>query len=159
MLFRNAIKKRTFIVLFFYLSSCTSSPQWYLAKTITCDPCFNSGRMYFASESCNRGLELEIDQGLSGLRMYINVSSFEVPPISDTCAKAKVAISICGEETLALADIFQGGQRLLLPDDARDLIIESLQEGNTVTLKTGRYCAEIPPAHFAKAYNELIILL
>lgn len=111
--------------------------------------------MFFADESA-RGVELELDAGSSGLRMYVNVFSIEVPALPDSPTLAKVSLKICDEEYLYLAHILQGGQRLLLPDEARDTIIEALVDGFPITLSTGRYCSAIPAANFQALYDDLI---
>ena len=102
------------------------------------------------------GLELELDFGISGLRMYVNVFSLEVPSHAETPHIAQVVIHINEERFVFFAHILQGGQRLLLPEEASNTIIEALSAGFPVTISTGRYRSVILPANFQKQYKALI---
>ncbi len=148
-------RKGALVALFLLLTSCTC-PNWTLDKTITFNPCYNSGRLYFYADCCGKDLELELDRGASGLRMYINVFSLEIAPVILDPPQAELVITIEESEYKYLADILQGGQRLLLTDEARDLIIDTLQSNQIVILKAGRYKAAIQPENFSSLYYNLL---
>jgi|694.fasta_scaffold01000_17 hypothetical protein len=154
MTFRYSLKKRAYIALFFFFVSCQTYPHWELRKTSTDRPYYNSSRIYFSDENA-RGLELELDYGVLGLQMYVNVFSLEVPSLPDDPTLANVNVEIDGEQRVFIAHLFLGGQRLLLPDEARDLILETLLSGAPVTLSTGRYRSIIPPANIQTLYKKL----
>lgn len=153
--------KRASIALFLLLSACKSpcKQQWTIEKVITNSPCFNSGKIYHSPEDTFCGLELEITRGECGLRMYINVFSLEIRTDSPMQNTASVEVVCLNQKHIFNAFLYQGGQRLLLPSQAKDLIIESLTQNETVCISVGgRYKSEINPEDFVCKYDALLKL-
>ncbi len=148
-------RKRALSALFLFLISCTTCHQWNLIETRADSPCFESARLYYAPEVMSCGLELELDCGTSGWRMYVNTFSLAIAPIDKNNPQATVNIEIEDIQYQFLADLFKGGQRLLLPDEARDLIIETLLQGMLVKITVGRNSEVFPPKNFAEHYEKM----
>lgn len=140
--------------LFFLFLSCQCQPLWIFEKTVTCRSDFNSGVLFYPAEDPITNLELEITQTGSGLYAYINV--FACPILSTTQDhQVEVSVTINSEENCFLADILTGGQRLLLPDDARDLIIGALLDGMAVDVRAGPYRQNVSPDGFRGGFCQL----
>ena len=153
----RSLGKRTIILLFLFLFSCQPlRPKWELEKTVTRRSNFNSGVLFFPAEECFTHLEFELAKTQSGVRAYIN--TFFSPIASTEDHQVEVSVATETDKYCFFADILKGGQRLLLPDEARDMIIELLLNDETITIKVDRYQQRIPPTYFRKLYRELIHL-
>lgn len=143
--------------LIFFLSACAPDcRRWEIDVTDeTCLPLYNSGRMSLATGPCDN-LELELDRGSSGLRMYINVFAMALPHSQEDDQKTNVNVEILDETWTVLAERLQGGQRLLLPPEIADIIVDALLSNQLVNISVGRYHAEILSAGFKKHYDELL---
>lgn len=138
------------------LSSCSSPVRhWEIEQTLTCNPCYNSGKVYFPPCDEIFGLELELARGPTDYRMYLNIFSRQFPSEDEEGNKTKVSVTIAEQPTDFLANRFQGGQRLLLPDEAVDQIINALIDNQTVTIAVGRYSSEIVSENFIAVFDEL----
>lgn len=127
-----------------------------MQKVVTNDPCNNFGRLFLIPIDPYCGLELEISKVESGLRMYINVFSLEIKPETPKQNTVPVEVTISEETRTYKAFIYQGGQRLLLPSEARDWIADALIDCGIVSISVSRYHADIIPDGFAESYDQLI---
>ena len=77
--------------------------------------------------------------------------------LSDTPCNKTVDLSIItgNLKHRVTADLFTGGQRCLLPDSARDLIIEELLADRPVEIEVGIHRTEITSCEFWPCYNML----
>jgi hypothetical protein len=156
---KNLISKGAFFALLLFLFSCRVPCQrWQIEKVSASSRCFNSGRLYLTPQDDFSGLELEITRGESGVRMYINVFSIEIKPETLTQNTAFVEVKRNDEKQVFQAFLYQGGQRLLLPSQARDYIIDALYCNETIIITTDRYQSEITPNNFSEAYCILLNL-
>lgn len=122
-----------------------------MEKAVTCDPLFHSVRLFYDSQDPFCQVELELVQSASGLRMYVDTFS---RPLSNSNA-FPITLTIDGESQIYPAELLQGGQRLLLPDIARDAVIEALLNGQCVEIAAGPYQIEILPTKFRKYFAKL----
>lgn len=102
------------------------------------------------------GLEIELAKGQSGLRMYLNVYSLEVPQEEPGTGSTFVEILRGNESCSFYASIFSGGQRMLLPSEGMDYIISSLLCQEPLSITVGKYHTEIKPLDFVKKYKLLM---
>lgn len=144
-------RNRALCALFFFLSSCASYPQWHLEKVVTCDPLSRSIRLFYDSLDPFCQIELELVQSVSGLRMYLN--TFGRPLSYGTTFP--ITLTIEEEDLVYTAELLEGGQRLLLPDAARDAVIEALFNEQCVQIAAGPYQATILPTQFSKYFTTL----
>lgn len=147
------------VLLSFFLSSCTgnSCREWIVWTTETDCPQFNSGRMFLSPDASSNQIELEIDRGPSGIKMYLNLFCLPVAPLPNDPTKAAVELLIEGDESRIFYPIrYIGGQRLLCPEDIASLIIEKLLDEETVVIKIGRNKITVIPDNFADTYQALI---
>jgi len=104
-------------------------------------------------ESDYGGIELQIDRGSFGQRMYLNTRS--LPFSINKEGKSVVKVSNATETVTIQATSLEGRQRVLIPDDTASWIIRNLLEGQTLTVVIGRYKTEISPHDFRYKYREL----
>lgn len=144
----NVKKKGQFFVLsfLFLLTACSSaSSHWQTEVTETPSPCFNSTRLILPSSNAVKGLDVEIVQSFSGTRMYVTSCSLPFPSIPDDPDRAVVAITIDGRQEVVIAERLRGGQRLLLPPEAMQQVIDALHQNNSVHLCIGSFQTQVSP--------------
>jgi hypothetical protein len=154
---RQLIKRAISSALFFFLYSCSKPGQsWNYQQTITPYPVYNSGKLSLYPQNDFRGLELEFIKGNSKMRMYLNIYCLSFPQEQNDSSKTLVTISTSNDTQEVLAHRFEGGQRLLLPDEAASNIICKLLNNQIITIAVGRYSSDIIPQGFAKNYFRLL---
>lgn len=81
---------------------------------------------------------------------YLNAFTLLFPTNADD--EEHTTVIFCIEETTQtfLAERLLGGQRLLLPDEAMQLTMETLQENKTIEITVGRYQATLIPDNFVR---------
>jgi hypothetical protein len=124
----------------------------------TSNPCYNSGRMLLTPESENCRLSLELTRGSSGMRLYLNILFLQAPPCPEDPSRTLIEVELGDEPVMMSAYILEGGQRLLIPGEEADRLIESLSDGLPFTIKFGRHTLSIIPANFSEVYQELLAL-
>lgn len=153
-------KRKVWLVLLsfslLFVFGCSSAcRQWQYDDV--CTPCglYNSGRMILPVCIPGNNLELEIRRGLSGTHVYVNVCSLPVPPASDDNSIAPVTVSVGDSITKTFAERLQGGQRLILPCEISQDIINGLLNNECIVISAGAYQAEIINTGFHKHYERL----
>lgn len=150
----------TILSFFLPLCSCTTAPsrQWELEKACTPYASYDSARLFLPVDDQYRGLELVLVHGSQGASMYLNACNSMLP--CDPCEGADfdmtpVDLVIADQYVTLMAHRLKGGQRLLLPTEAVNLIVESLFAGCPVFLTVGCYQTEITPCNFPELYYQL----
>jgi len=90
----------------------------------------------------------------NGVRMYVNAYSVPFSTLESDPGQALMLIGVNEDIFEFQADVLQGGQRLLVPDEAVSLIITSLSQNIPIKITVGRYCATIVPDNFLFLYND-----
>lgn len=153
--------QRAFLALCLVLSACSNVKvrEWEIQTNITKSPCYNSGRLLLNPENGCPYLELEIVRSASGLKAYVNILFLKALPLLDDPERTEMVICFENAEPWVIYPyIFAGGQRLLIPSEAADCLIQTLQEGHSFTIKIGRYQTTIVSTAFTKVYKELMKL-
>jgi len=162
MIFCKILRKGNLLFLSFlisiFVSSCSSVGQrqgWVLEKAITPYAIYDASRIFLPVDDQFRGLEVVYVRGSQGVCMFINACSIPFPT-DDTCPdKTDVVVEIADSFYVVRADRLKGGQRLLMPCDITENIVEALLVGCPVYITIGRYCGELIPDNFEKVYREL----
>lgn len=149
--------KRVLVALFlFTLTSCeTPCRQWSLDQYSSKYSCFESSRMTLPGSSTSSPLTISIIRTISGVRMYINLLQLPVPPDPTDLSKAVVTISDDCKSYQISVHRFEGGQRLLVPNEVSQQLIELLLNDQSFKISVGSYRSDIIPANFQKLYNTL----
>lgn len=91
--------------------------------------------------------------------MYVNAFGLEIQPEGQTLeghSTVTVTVSINHQSQEFLAYLLQGGHRLLLPENAKHLIVEALQNNYSVEISVASYTTTIIPDDFGKHYQKFI---
>ncbi len=89
------------------------------------------------------------------LRTHLEVHSQTIPPYQGNQNQVLVTLKTAGQTTHSLAYRHAGGQRVTLPSDLQDLLIQSLLKGDPVTLELPGYSTTLSPKQFASSYQKL----
>jgi hypothetical protein len=157
-----SLKKRTpnvlfFFLLFFSFSCVKPCQQWEMDHIEAQCPYYNSTKIYLPALNSFSNLEVEIVRTANETRMYFNIFTLEFPWICEDESKTEVCLVIDQQEYRFLADRLEGGQRLLLPPDALELVVQTLLQYAPVQAIVGRYTADIIPNNFCVVYNRLLL--
>lgn len=144
--------------LFFFFSCSKPCQEWEFGQVVTPCPCYNSGRLFLPTTDPSRGLEIEIIHASSNNEtlLYLGAYSLEFTGTKENPNKTLVTVTIDEQSIVVAADRLEGGQKLLMPPEATQTIINALLENRVVRLKTGRYQTEILNANFCELYYKLI---
>jgi len=84
-------------------------------------------------------LELEIVHNSAGLRFYVNLLLLEAPSLKDDPSRTTLTIEWEDQEPWTINPfLLGGGQKLLIPGNIADVLIEKLLDGKTFTIRLGR---------------------
>lgn len=101
-------------------------------------------------------MELELVRTVEGIRLYLNVFGLEIPATSCDGIFSSVFISFREYSYTFVADRLLGGQRLLIPKNVQDDIVNNLQEGQPVFIRVGHYQSDIYPEQFLKLFMQMV---
>jgi hypothetical protein len=153
---------RNFLCLFLLLlSSCSTSAcrQWEIQEIGSKIPCFNGGRLILEPDSDYSHLELEIIRNSSGIRFYINLLFLQASPWPKDPSRTCLTIQFSDQEPwMVYPYLLEGGQRLLLPRDVADILVQSILDENAFTLQLGRSQISVVSTNFMKSYQRLLVL-
>lgn len=143
------------------LSACssTSCHQWEIQEILTKTSCFNAGRLILAPDSDCSFLEFEITRNRSGIRCYLNLLFLQASPFPDDPNRTRIEILFEDQEPrLVYPYLLNGGQRLLLPGDSADVLIQALLDDLPFTIKIGRANLQVVSTNFEAVYSRLLAL-
>lgn len=152
-------QRMTILCAIFNLAACsTPCRQWQCQKMIACSPRFNSARLFLPPDCDNPRLELEMIRTSSGTRLYLNILFLKAPPCKEDPSRTKIEILFDNDTRPIYPSILQGGQRLLLDGEDANLLIQTLLDGGSFSIKIGRHTLTIIPDRFETCYDELMSL-
>lgn len=130
--------------------------RWRYEEARSCRPGVDSARVYLKPEHPCGTLFLDIIKDPCGCRMYVSTLCHVFGDVACSRNEVAVEIEIGGDSRLYTAYLFQGGQRLLLGDEAQEAIITALWEGNCVAIRMGIHKAVLTSVCFREAYDRLV---
>jgi len=133
------IKRTVLCVLLF--TSCTSCPKW--EKTDIEADCISSSRRSFPSQSDFNGIELELTDYPDGERLYANTFSRPMEP-----GEIEVTLKLPSQTFTGKGYVYQGGQRVELPQEWISIVRENYTNKNDLTLSFNRFIARVPADGF-----------
>lgn len=152
------LKKRrrvVFILLLFLFSCRTSYPCWEIEPYQDFGS-FYTAKVFLSSQSDADGVEVEVVRSPSGLRVYLNLKFCPVCPDNLENQTISVSYQIDEEYFSSNAYIFEGGQRLLLSEEAQNRIITALLLGVTVHIDVASYSTDIVSLNFPALYHKIM---
>ncbi len=137
----------------------TPCREWEIQEIITQTPCFNGGRLILSPDSDYSHLELELARHSSGIRFYINLLFLQAPPWREDPTRTCISILFEDQEPwIVYPYLLEGGQRLLLPEDIADILVQSLINDRCFTIQLGRSQISAISTNFIKVYKRLLNL-
>lgn len=149
------------ILCFFSLGGCKTPAcrQWELNVIKTRTACFNGGRLLLGPDSDYSHLELELVRTSSGIRFYIDLLLLQASPWKEDTTRTTMTIQFEEQEPWIIHPyLFKGGQRLLIPADEADFLVQSLIDGFSFTIQIGRSQISVIPNQFVECYKRLLDL-
>ena len=136
----------------FFLCACQSDKTWEVSH-IQAEQ--KSARLsYPISDIVNGiGIEMICAQGL--VNTYLEVHAQHVPPYQGNSKEALVILKSEGKTFQGIGYRHEGGQRVSLPPQLHQLLIESLQLNQPVTILLEGYFTTLDPKEFSEHYREL----
>ncbi len=149
----TAIRSLAFILV---AASCQpESNSWEVKETKSRHRSHQAVRLAKKPDNPFRGMEIEFVKTSSGRRAYLNVYSLAFPSTGADGKQTEVLIRSGEIEHRFLASRLEGGQRVLLPEDATNLLIEQLTNQQTVVIISGRFDVKVSPGEFPSLKNKL----
>lgn len=142
-----------------FLIGCSSPSchQWELQEIITHIPCFNGGRLILGAGLNDSNLELELVRNRSGIRFYLDLLFLQAAPWSDDPTRTRIEVIFEEQEPWVVYPyLLEGGQRLLLPGDLADVLVQALLDGYEFRIQIGRSHVQVIPENFSAAYANLL---
>jgi len=151
-------RRRTLLALFLalnFLVGCSPCNLQWESEVIKADyPPITYAKIYLPVCSTFKGIEAEFLFCNQDAQLFLNIFSLEFPDYTDS-GYFEVKLRIDDQEYCYWAERFEGGQKLLLCDDATQLVISTLLVNCSIELSAGRYQAKLIPENFAKIYYEV----
>lgn len=149
--------RRVFIpLLFLFFSSCsTSCREWVYEEYTATSPCYKSRQISLTGSSTYCPLRIVIVQTLSGMRMYIDMLQLLAPPDPSDPTQALIFVTTDDKTYPISAYRFEGCQRLMIPSDAADELIDLLLNGQSFTIQIGSHKSDVIPTGFEPAFSAL----
>jgi hypothetical protein len=130
--------------------------SWKYESAGACIPCLDSSRIILIPNQPSSTLQFEIIRDIHGYHMYVSTICYV---LADSCGcQQELPLQVCaGDDVYDFeGKLYQGGQRVLIPDEARDIIIGALLSGSCVSLHVGIHSVNVTSASFAQSWNRLI---
>lgn len=132
------------------LFSCTGKSGGWTSEKIVSTSVLCS-RLTFPAKNIYRNLEVSFQREGEQINVFLNI--FCTPFESDD-GKVLVTFSI-GEEIFSFnASLLAGNQRLLLPDDAKELLLRTLNAKQNIIVRAGKYSNEVTPESFQESFVQ-----
>lgn len=131
---------------------CLNRPaEWLVEANTHGRPTDRSSRLFLPATDPCHGIELEIVSTFDGQRMFVNLVSFHLKE----GVSYEIGVELEDHMRTYTANLFEGGQRLLLPCDAAQEIINCLLDGQYVCLHLGCRKREISSEGFLEKFTRL----
>ncbi len=146
-----SLEKSVLALLFLFLSACSSKTGWDYRAVQTKPIASNSANLRIPVTNPFNGLELQFLKGSFGTRAYLSVHAREIP----SQANDPIVIVVDDQSYSFATTRMEGGQRLLLPEEATQLLISALSNTQKVTIAApGGFSSVISSKKFGKLYRK-----
>lgn len=153
------LEKGVLLLLFCLpLLSCSKScREWELSTIKATYPCATYAKARLAPQNIFNGIETEFLIAGKDATIFLNAFTLCFPASDDDDGIVEVDLAIEEQSYRFLGERLTGGQRIKLPEDAKQLIITSLLECRSIVVSVGRFQTEIVPGNFEDVYKEVFI--
>lgn len=89
------------------------------------------------------------------LRTYVAVHSQTIPPFKGNTKEAFISLKVLDQSFQGVGHRHAGGQRVLLPAELQNILIQNLLGGKPITIQLQGYSTTVEPDQFAAEYQKL----
>lgn len=139
------------VLLLLSLASCQTTPSWQVSHIEAHD----SARLSYAVRDIVNEIGVEICQVRGQVTTYLEVHSQTIPPYQGNPGEALVKMKIEEKVITGVAKRHEGGQRLTLPVQLQECLMESLKSGKNVTILLKGYSTKLDAHLFQEQYQTL----
>lgn len=133
-------------VLLFSLACCQYPKTWELDRLQGCRAVDSAARLSAYATTHGPKFQLEWLQNVSGEKLFVNAYCLEFP------YTGQIVLQAGEQQETFLGYVYMGGQKLLLPDEARDFAREALLGGTPIIITVGCYSGVVDAEGFAEKY-------
>jgi hypothetical protein len=135
--------------------ACTKTSHWSHDCIHSQNKEHHSSRLCYFSKDPIHGIDLELLNTKEHLKVYLNVHSAPIPPCQGNAKSVLVKLKIDDEQFSFIAHRLEGGQRILLPKENAEQLIEALKNHREVTLVLNDYRTVIKTEDFLAKFDHL----
>ena len=143
------LKKIFLILCLCFLFSCQRSNNWR-CNSISCQK-YNSSKLTYKNPKSF--LEYEILNVDGDLQSFINILSTKIDAQEDTI---EITLSNSENTYLTYGKIRKGGQKIYLTTQAQNIIIDTLQKNEAITIELEDIKETIDPQNFSKKFKSFL---
>lgn len=154
----NFIKGRALSALsfFFLLSSCSTNKEFSWTLESDGNPGeWNSARIALESQDMFKDLSVELIRSQSSQKVYVSAHSTRFTTITSSAALVPVHIKLDQETSTVLCQTFTGEQKLLIPEETSEKIVNCLLANKPVAIFIDQYRADLNPISFREKFQQL----
>lgn len=153
------VMRKSGLPALFFITFCFSacSPhchQWKLAIIKADCPPARYAKLYLPACSTFNGFDAVLIRANGCISFYLNALTLCFPNYGEDPDHTEVVFCIDDEVSTFIADKLQGGQSLLLPEEAMQLVVSAMLQQKCVDITIGRYQTTLIPDHFDTSYNK-----
>jgi len=130
------------------LLGCYATSPWNVSYLQGAD----SSRLSCPAHDKVNGVGVEMVFAENSLRTYLEVHSQAIPSYRGNDREALVTLKMADRVFHTIAHRHAGGQRLLLPSDFQQILIDALLEGSPVVIELQGYRSTLNPEQFSNKY-------
>lgn len=148
-------KRATYFALFLFIYTITScgrpSHSWEREEITSSHPgCCTI--LYLTPQNSYRNIEIELQRGLSEAQVYLTVYGDPLSPKQDGTIDVHLVINHNPE--VYSGNVLKGNYRIVLPPEAKNKLLNALEQHAEIQISVGRYSTEIHYEGFDTEYKE-----
>lgn len=144
-----------FFLLFFSFLSCSSPSSWQSSHHYQSPRAYRSKQILCKASDSYKTIQLEIIKTPSSLCAYLHTLSQEFSELESFKGYSEVTLSTENDKKLFIAPRLQGGQKILLPEEALQWILNALNQNETVLVQVGSHLGEFPITDLPQEIHHL----
>jgi len=148
------MNSRWFFPLLF-LAACQSNKSWEVSHVQAGTKEYHSARLSYPVQDVVNGIGIEMICAQGLINTYLEIHSQHVPAYQGNEKEALVILKIEGKTFQGIGHRHEGGQRISLPPQLHQLLTESLQLNQPVTVLLEGYFTTLDPKEFSEQFREL----
>jgi hypothetical protein len=151
----NLMRGRGLVFLLLFLFACESKKSWEVSHVQAGKKAYNSARLSYPVQDAVNGVGIEMicSQGL--INTYLQIYAQRIPAYQGNDKEALVILKIEGKTFQGIGYRHEGGQRISLPPQLQQLLTESLQLNQPVTVLLEGYFTTLDPKEFSEQFRDL----